>query len=242
MSVTRDIKRVRNAGGLVQSVIKIERPQRVALADYAEKSIRREILEGRLHPADRLVTRELAELLGTSVTPVREALLRLVAIGVLEASPAQSFAVPLLEPKQYLELAEIRRAIEPLAAMYAMENLTKQDVHELEKILLDFRRAKRKGDISAALSFNHAFRFRLYAAADKPVLLEIIEQLWLKIGPMFNYLFPQADVETDMPHNYDLLLSAVKDRNREEVCNIIKKSIDKGTEIILHNLESYLNR
>ncbi|WP_264816305.1 GntR family transcriptional regulator, partial [Gluconobacter kondonii] len=72
----------------------------------------------------RLVTRELAELLGTSVTPVREALLRLVAIGVLEASPAQSFTVPLLESRQYLELAEIRRAIEPLATVHAMKNLT----------------------------------------------------------------------------------------------------------------------
>ncbi|WP_051544071.1 FCD domain-containing protein [Acetobacter okinawensis] len=238
----KEAKRVYNVGGLVLSVIKIERPQRVALADYVEKNIRREILEGRLHPGDRLVTRELAELLGTSVTPVREALLRLVAIGVLEASPAQSFTVPLLESRQYLELAEIRRAIEPLATVHAMKNLTKRDIAELDGILQDFRQAKRKGDVSAALSFNHAFRFRLYTAADKPVLLEIIEQLWLKIGPMFNYLFPQSDVEAEMPHNYDLLLSAIKSGDEDAVCALIKKSIDRGTEIILHNLQTYLKR
>ncbi|AQS86681.1 FCD domain-containing protein [Neoasaia chiangmaiensis] len=219
------------------AAMKIPRAQKIGLAQYTEDCLKRELLEGRLRPSDRLVTRELAELLGTSITPVREALLRLAAIGVLEALPAQSFMVPFLSSARYRELSDIRKAVEPLAASRAMHNMTAKRLNELRAIQESFQEAKRRGQVAQALAFNHSFRFALYATAEMPDLLEVIENLWLKIGPTLNFLFPQGDLSSTDSHNYDRLIAVFETGDEAAVREIVSNSIEEGTRIIVTNLE-----
>ncbi|MGG5839259.1 GntR family transcriptional regulator, partial [Huaxiibacter chinensis] len=72
----------------------LEKAQRLSLTMQVEVSLKNALIAGALKPGARLITKEIADKLGTSITPVREALLRLVSAGALHATPAQAFMVP----------------------------------------------------------------------------------------------------------------------------------------------------
>ena len=163
---------------------------RGGLAGYVERSLKQALLDGSLQPGERLVTRDLAARLGTSPTPVREAMLKLAASGILDTQ-SQAFQVPVISVERYQEIAAIRLVLESLAAERAARHITPGEVAELRAINGRFQAAKRRRDVAVALASNRAFRFGLYEAARMPVLLDMIERLWLQIGPTLNFLYPQ---------------------------------------------------
>jgi GntR family colanic acid and biofilm gene transcriptional regulator len=212
------------------------------LAGFAERSLKQALLDGRLRPGERLVTRELAARLGTSPTPVREALLRLVAGGALEVAPSQAFQVPVLHAARYLELADIRRLLEGMAAERATLRIEPAEIAALAAINERFQAAKQAGDVPAALAHNRAFRFGLYELARMPALLDMIERLWLQIGPTLNYLYPQCPPAAPHQHNYDRLLAALARHDQGAVRAAIDRAIDDGNMILLANIGGAGNR
>ena len=208
------------------------------LAGFVERSLHRALLEGHLRPGERLVTRELAEQLGTSLTPVREALLKLVAAGALESGASQSFRVPVVTVARYLEISDIRRAVEGLAAERAAARIEPRQIEALRVIKDRFLAAKGQSDVAQALVQNYAFRFGLYKIAGMPTLLDVIERLWLQIGPTLNYLYPQPVTMNPGQHNYDRLLAALERRDGTGVRAAIDRAIDEGNEILLTNLQN----
>jgi GntR family colanic acid and biofilm gene transcriptional regulator len=206
------------------------------LAGYAERALKQALLEGKLRPGERLITRDLAERLGTSPTPVREALLKLVAAGILEVARSQSFQVPTVSIERYREIADIRREIETLAAARATTRITNGEIAELGAINVRFQAAKRSGDVAAALAENRAFRFGLYEAARMPILLDMIERLWLQIGPTLNFLYPQSNPDSGDQHTYGSILRGLESRDEAAVRAGIERAITSGTEILVANL------
>lgn len=206
------------------------------LAGFAERALKQAIQEGRLHPGERLVTRPLAARLGMSPTPVREALLKLVAGGILETVSSQAFRVPVLDAARYMELADIRRALEGLAAERATLQIETTEIAALRTIHQKLQAAKMAADPAAALALNRAFRFGLYEAARMPALLEMIERLWLQIGPTLNFLYPQQQPAAVGHHNYDSILAGLERGDSAAVRIAINRAIDDGSSILLTNM------
>jgi GntR family transcriptional regulator, colanic acid and biofilm gene transcriptional regulator len=206
---------------------------RKSLVAHVEDELRGALIEGRLEPGTRLVTKELADLLGMSITPVREALVRFAASGVLTAEPAQSFRVPTLSVAQYAEISEVRKAVEGLAAAKAATSIAPSDIARMDTLLGEYLAAKTADDPHLALKKNKEFRFVLYAAAEMPTLLGIIETLWLKAGPGFNYLYPEERKVLSEHHNYDDLVSALRGRSPEAARAAIEHAIDDGAKRVM---------
>ena len=207
---------------------------RGGLAGYVERSLKQALLEGKLQPGQRLVTRDLAMQLGTSPTPVREALLKLVAAGILEAQ-SQAFQVPVISAARYQEIADIRQELEGLATARAALLITSGEIAALRQANARFQAAKRKRDVAAALTANRMFRFGLYEAAHMPVLLDMIERLWLQIGPALNFLYPQGP-DGRGQHDYAIVLDALERRDGAAARAAICHAIDAGTQILVGNM------
>lgn len=213
-------------------MIEMEKAQRLSLTAQVESTLRSALIVGKLKPGARLVTRDLAAQLGTSITPVREALLRLVSAGALDATPAAAFLVPEITSERYGEITIIRKELEGLAVRVAASMIDKKQLSELRKLCTRFKQAKVSGDVEQALEANLAFRFTLYSYAKMPTLEALIEQLWVQIGPCFNYLYPQSMEMAQGHHNYDNLLQALERKESELSENLIAKAIDDGSEIL----------
>ena len=146
----------------------LEKAQRLSLTMQVEVSLKGALIAGALKPGARLITKEIADKLGTSITPVREALLRLVSSGALHATPAQAFLVPEITLDRYNEINAIRKQLETMAVVAACKQMTPAKVQELRALAEKFHDAMSNGDAQRALHANRAFRFRLYEYADMP--------------------------------------------------------------------------
>ncbi len=213
-------------------MFEMEKAQRVSLTMQVEANLKRALIVGVLKPGARLVTKEIANQLGTSVTPVREALLRLVSAGALDATPAQAFLVPDMPLGKYQEITLIRKQLEGLAVTQATSKMNAKKLAQLKKLNAEFMASKLEQNIEHALQANREFRFALYAYAEMPSLTSLIEQLWVQIGPCFNYLYPQSAEMVQGQHNYDELLLALAAGDAQRSVRSIHQAIDDGAAIL----------
>lgn len=213
-------------------MLDFEKAQRMSLTTQVEVNLKSALIIGALKPGARLVTRDLAEQLGTSITPVREALLRLASAGALHVTPAQAFLVPQVSLQHCNEINEIRKKLESMAASAAAASMTGEKLQELRRNVEAFHEAKAQGDMERALQSNCRFRFRLYGYAEMPTLTALIEQLWVRIGPCFNYLHPLSCDVLKQHHYYDDLLTALEKKDQAESGEAICRIIDAGAAIL----------
>ncbi|AGN84114.1 MULTISPECIES: GntR family transcriptional regulator [Enterobacteriaceae] len=212
-------------------MLDLEKAQRTSLTMQVEASLKSALIIGALKPGARLITKEIADQLGTSITPVREALLRLVSAGALHATPAQAFLVPEVSLDRYNEINQIRKNLEGMAARAASQHMTKEKIRELRILAANFHEAMKSGNTEQGLQANRVFRFSVYNHAGMPTLTALIEQLWVRIGPCYNYLYPNSEDLTRV-ENYSDLLTALEEGDAFASERALWRAIDEGANIV----------
>lgn len=146
------------------------------------------LIGGRVAPGERLSLRAVADALGVSMTPVREAVSRLVADGALEVLPNRAVRVPVLTLGQFRELTRIRLVVEGFAASEAARSISPGALTRIVRHEQAFRRAcdAPRPSPARAVEENRKLHFELYAATGMPQLVGVIEGLWLRAGPVLN--------------------------------------------------------
>jgi DNA-binding GntR family transcriptional regulator len=162
--------------------------ERQTLGDQVYGHIRRLLISGRLAPGDRLSLRQVADVMGVSMMPVREAVSRLVADGAVEVTPNRALRVPVMSRRQFEDLALIRSEIEGFAVARAAETRGAGGLGAIQASERRFRQLARSAspDLAEAVEANQAFHFAVYEASGLPDLVGIIGGLWLKVGPVIN--------------------------------------------------------
>jgi DNA-binding GntR family transcriptional regulator len=167
---------------------KVARVSRVTLSEVVYRDIRELLLAGQVAPGEKFTLRGLAEAVGTSPMPVREAVGRLSAEGALEILPNRAIRVPIMTRERFEELTIIRAEIEGLAAQFAAERASPEEVSAACGFHAQFaaESAEADPDGAVALRLNKDLHFAVYKAAHMPNLLQIIDGLWLQVGPVIN--------------------------------------------------------
>lgn len=141
-------------------------------------AIHRSIINGELEAGQRLRIRDLAEQLGTSVMPVREALRRLEEGGLVQTIPYRGAVVKGFTAQELLHIYAVRRLLEVEAAKLGAPNLSDADIAGLHADYDKMIAALEREDINDCLAQDEAFLSRMYAASGNPFLIESIERLW----------------------------------------------------------------
>ena len=131
------------------------------LSETTYAALTEALTQGRFQPGQRLKIRDLAAQLGTSVTPVRDAILRLVQDEALSFRSARDIRIPGLTLAEYLEIRTLRLALEGLAAAEAAKHAGPADIAGLESLLARHETAMQSVDWRAGLQANQEFHFRL---------------------------------------------------------------------------------
>lgn len=207
-------------------------PRRETLGANVLGQIKELLLTGQLMPGDSLSLRSTSDALGVSMMPVREAVYQLVADQALEVAPNKSVRVPKLTAQQFAEITRIRLEIEGFAAEQAASHATKELVAELRSINHRLSLAmEQNGDKVAAVRLNKELHFSIYTAAQMPMLVKIIETLWLRIGPILNYdlrLGSERTFKKTAVHHHEELINALLSRDgnasRKALCGDIESA------------------
>ncbi len=202
-------------------------PADTSLRSRVYDSLREALTTGKFKPGQKITFRFVAGSLGVSMTPVREALRRLVAEGAFEMQPGRSVRVPLMTRAKVLELRDIRTAVEGLAAEKAARRATRNQIAALRHVAQEIMTARRRGDRVTDRAKIREFHFTLYAIADQPNLLRVIEGLWLQTGPYLNLLYPDYVNSAGGPERRARIIKALQAHDAAEARKEIEDDVHR---------------
>ncbi|MDB5620834.1 GntR family transcriptional regulator [Tardiphaga sp.] len=169
----------------------LKRIEREPLWDLAHAQLRDALLAGRFVPGTVLTLRALAESFGTSITPVRDAVTRLVAQGVLQQGPRNAAIVPQLTARELADLTVVRCALEGQAARHAAVRRNAAGLERLKSLLATMQSLIAAKNLESYLDHHRQFHFEIYAMSGIPILVETIENMWLRCGPVLSFVIPE---------------------------------------------------
>jgi DNA-binding GntR family transcriptional regulator len=168
--------------------VSVDTVERVTLGGRVHSRLRELLMSGELAPGQKMSLRSVAETLGVSMMPVRQAVAQLVADQSLEMLPNRAVRVPLMTRSKFKELTTVRLAVEGFAVEQAALNRAAADLAAMRRFEDAFLEEARNSQPRAehAVRANKELHFAVYRATGLPTLVGIIEGLWLKIGPVLN--------------------------------------------------------
>lgn len=216
--------------------LKVEAVRPPAHAQVYEQ-LRDLILSGELAPGQAVTIQGLTVLLGAGMTPVREAIRRLISDGALVFQGNRRVSVPRLKSGDIEELIYVRKSTEPELARRAAERIDKEGVAALSRIDAQLDSAIASGDIKGYLTFNHAFHAALYTWADAPIMTEIVERLWLRFGPSLRVVCGRLGTE-NLPDMHKDILEALLGGDGNRAAMAMEADVLQGMEQVARALDT----
>lgn len=185
------------------------------LRDVVFENLREAIVEGKLKPGQRLMEVQLAEQLGVSRTPVREAIRKLELEGLVVMLPRKGAYVADMSLKDVIDVLEIRASLEGLAASLATERISDEDIKKLESIVDEFKESVNDLDVESLLKKDVEFHECIFQAANNPKLHQLITSLWEQVYRFrFTYV-SDYDSTVKIMEEHSMILDSIKNRDSE---------------------------
>lgn len=189
--------------------------------------IRDMILFGDVRPGQPITILGLKDRLSAGMTPVREAIRRLVAEGALEALGNRRICVPIMTLAKLEQIRIARLAIEPKLAYMAAENKNENLFADLKNIDQMLDKAIVEGNIHDYMRYNYEFHFLLYEAADASILHKLTLSLWLQIGPSLRIICGVYGT-SNLPDMHKQLIQALVNQDAKKAQKAIEEDISQG--------------
>ena len=230
------MKKTRDARGRKQT----ESPQLGSIDPSSDETVERQVygrikealMAGMLAPGTAVTGRSIAQAFGISPTPVRDALKRLEADGVIKGRNKSAYFVNELTRDQYIEIMNVRCEIECYAARLAAKAATPSDIAYLEKINARYTIAR---NMTESMRQNFLFHFGIYKLAGSTILLDVISNLWVRIGPSM-HLYMQSYQVADVVNNHARIITALKKQDREAAESALRKDLNEAIKVIAPRL------
>lgn len=209
---------------------KIARIDQSKLRESVYDALRDAFTRGAFAPGESVSLRTLADQLGTSMTPVREAVRRLVAEGALIDTPSRTLEVPPFDADRMRELKSARLALEAILLDEAMERMDASLIDELSAIIAAPRST---GDLPD-LTQNYDFHFSLYRRSGSRVILPLVEALWLQYGAFLN-LVVREETASQIPEHihHEEIIEALRARDRAAAQKALAQDIERSFKLLL---------
>jgi DNA-binding GntR family transcriptional regulator len=196
---------------------------------YDELSWR--MITGRITPGVPLSTRGLAQELGVSQMPVREALSRLAAERAIEIRSKRRITVPAMTPARFDDLLRCRLLLEPEAARLAMDFIDRAKLKALRDIDARMDSALSSGNVNVYMEGNYNFHFELYRAQGLATLNQLIQTLWLQFGPYMRVVYGRFGT-AQLVDQHHAALAAIETGDRVALGRAIHRDIEDGMGLI----------
>ncbi|WP_226625853.1 GntR family transcriptional regulator [Alloyangia pacifica] len=199
------------------------------------RRLREMVLFGELEPGQAVTIQGLVEQLGAGMTPVREALRRMISEGALAFRGNRRILVPVLDQEAVEQLLLARVALEPQLARRAAERCTPEDIERLRETDARLDHAIARGDVRGYLEENHRFHAELNAIAAAPILTELVEGLWLRFGPSLRVVCGMFGTR-NLPDRHKDLLEALERGDPEAAADAMEGDVLQGMTQIREGL------
>ena len=202
-----------------------------AAHDRLYRSLRARLMHGELAPGTGLTLRGVGRDYGLSMTPVREAMRRLVAEGALSLSASGRIATPALSTERIEELASLRALLEPELAARALPRAHDALIERMEAINAAIGEQIARHDASGYIRANLEFHRTLYLRAQAPAMLAVAETVWLQLGPTMRALYGRLN-RTETPRNHRLIVAALRAGDEPGLRVAVRADVTQGLRLL----------
>jgi len=190
------------------------------LRDVVFSTLRKAILRGELKPGERLMEVQLANKLGVSRTPIREAIRKLELEGLVLVTPRKGAEVAEITEKSLRDALEVRRDLEKLAVSLACERITKEDICKLRDALDNFVVSLESNDVTEMAKADESFHNILYNAADNKKLIQILHSLLDQVYRYRVEYLKQKNAPTQIIREHEEIVNAVEKGDKERASEV----------------------
>ena len=202
------------------------------LRDVVFNTLRQAILRGELKPGERLMEIQLANKLGVSRTPIREAIRKLELEGLVLMIPRKGAEVAEITEKSLRDVLEVRRALEELAVGLACDRITEEEVVKLKEAAREFEEALEMGDVTVFAEADVKFHDIIYLATNNQRLIQLLYNLREQMYRYRVEYLKQSEVHSTLLEEHEYIIKCIENHDREEAEKAICKHIENQEKTV----------
>lgn len=200
------------------------------IRDSVFSILRKAILDGNLEPGKRLVERDIAEQLGISRTPVREAIRKLELERLVTHIPRKGVVVAGFSKADVMEITAIRTVLEGLICSIAAVKIRARDLDRLESILKQIQVEHSKCNYKKVNQLNDRFHEIIYRAAESPRLYEVLSTLREYINKFAQVAYTKPGRVEEALAEHGKIIQALRNQDSHEAEEAAKRHVEKSSE------------
>lgn len=216
---------------------KVNMNEYLPLRDVVFNTLRQAILRGELEPGERLMEIQLAERLGVSRTPIREAIRKLELEGLVLMVPRKGAEVAKISEKSLRDVLEVRRSLEELAIELACQRMGEEAVRELEEAQRAFAAAIESGDVMAIAESDEHYHDVIYQGTENSRLVQILNNLREQMYRYRLEYIKDKDKRQILLLEHETILKAIKNRHVTEAKEAMRAHIDNQEITVSRNIK-----
>ncbi|MCC8136895.1 MAG: GntR family transcriptional regulator [Clostridiales bacterium] len=214
----------------------LEMNEYLPLRDVVFQTLRQAILRGEIRPGERLMEIHLAQKLGVSRTPVREAIRMLELEGLVMTIPRRGAVVAEITVSDMEDVLEVRMALEELAVQIVCKKLTKEQLDELKELAAGFRRTLGGGDVGECAQADMLFHDAIYNATGNKRLVQILNNLREQMYRYRMEYLKDKSTHQILVEEHAEILQALEQRDEQKALEATRRHIGRQKEHIIAEL------
>ena len=195
------------------------------LRDVVFNTLRRAILKGELEPGERLMEIALANKLGVSRTPIREAIRKLELEGLVVMIPRKGAEVARITEKDLRDVLEVRTSLEKLAIELACDRITEDDIYDLKLACKNVEESFGKDDLTTIAEKDVAFHDIIFRSTKNARLIQILNNLREQMYRYRLEYLKDTQSHDRLVEEHQRIVDAIIDKNKEEAVRLIQEHI-----------------
>ena len=217
--------------------LKLNISEYLPLRDVVFKTLREAILKGDLAPGERLMEIKLANQLGVSRTPIREAIRKLELEGLVVMVPRKGAEVAKITEKDLRDVLEVRASLEELAISLACERITDEKIAELKEALEQFRTVIKGKDVTKIAQMDVALHDVIFEATQNARLVQMVNNLREQMYRYRLEYLKDFSTHSRLDEEHVKIFEAVSARDIERATALIREHIYNQEVTVVKNIQ-----
>lgn len=211
------------------------------LRDVVFNTLRQAILRGELKPGERLMEIQLANKLGVSRTPIREAIRKLELEGLVLMIPRKGAEVADITEKSLKDVLEVRRALEELSVKLTCDRITKEEIKELEQAAENFRKTLKSKDITEIAEADVRFHDVIYTATKNQKLIQLLNNLHEQMYRYRIEYLKDEEVYPKLLKEHKEIIERISKGEKEAAARMVCEHIDNQVNAVMDVIRTKQN-
>ena len=219
------------------SGFELEMNEYLPLCDVVFQTLRQAILRGELKPGERLMEIHLAQKLGVSRTPVREAIRKLELEGLVLMIPRKGAIVAEITVQDLEDVLEVRMALEELAVKIACKRITQEQLEEIKRRSAEFCKTLYGDDVAACAQADMAFHDAIYEATGNRRLVQILNNLREQMYRYRMEYLKDRQSHSLLVKEHEEIVQGLTERDADRALRVTNSHIERQRDYIIQQLQ-----